>query len=89
MRLENRNCGYMKGFPQRALAGGSMWAIQLPQRIPKPGEPGGPPLPADYRNTWGIPIDFRAWTLEAERHPEKMVQHVKDLMTLMSGQMKK
>jgi 4-amino-4-deoxy-L-arabinose transferase-like glycosyltransferase len=88
MILENHNCGYLRAFPHRPLAGGSMWAFQLPPQIPKAGEPGGPPLPADYRNTWGIPIDFRAWALEAERHPEAMVQHVKELMVIMTGQKK-
>jgi 4-amino-4-deoxy-L-arabinose transferase-like glycosyltransferase len=88
MILENHNCGYLRAYPHRPLADGSMWAFQLPPRIPKPGEPGGPPLPADYRNTWGIPIDFRAWAIEAERHPEDMDRRMEYLMKQFRAQMK-
>jgi hypothetical protein len=87
MILENHNCGYLRAYPRRPLADGSMWAFQLPPRIPKAGEPGGPPLPADYRNTWGIPIDFRAWALESERHPDEIVSRMKELMAKMQAQM--
>jgi hypothetical protein len=88
MILENHNCGYLRAYPQRALAGGSMWAFQLPPRIATAGEPGGPPLPADYRNTWGLPIDFRAWAIESERHPDEIVKRMADLMKQMQAQMK-
>jgi hypothetical protein len=62
--------------------------IQLPSRIPKAGEPGGPPLPSEYRNTWGIPIDFRAWAGETERHPAEIRERLEELMKKMQGQMK-
>lgn len=88
MIQENHNCGYLWAYPHRVLAGGSMWAFQLPSRIPKPGEPGGPPLPADYRNPWGIPVDMRAWAIEAERHPDRMTALVEDLMKKVRGQTK-
>ncbi len=87
MILENHNCGYLRAYPHRALADGSMWAFQLPARIPKPGEPGGPPLPADYRNPWGIPVDMRAWAIDAERHPDQMPAMIEDLMKKFYGQM--
>ena len=75
-------------YPHQALAGGPMWASQLPPRIPKGGEPGGPPLPADYRNTWGIPIDFRASAVETERHPAEIGKRLEELTKKMRGQMK-
>jgi hypothetical protein len=87
MILESHNCGYLRAYPHRPLADGSMWAFQLPPRIPKAGEPGGPPPPKDYRNTWGIPIDFRAWAIGAERHPDEMVKRMKELMDQMQAQM--
>ena len=89
MILENRNCGYLLAYPHRALAGGSMWAFQLPLRIPKPGEPGGPPLAEDYRNPWGVPVDMRAWAIEAGRHPEEMEPRLKEMMNKVQAQMKR
>jgi 4-amino-4-deoxy-L-arabinose transferase-like glycosyltransferase len=83
--LENRNCGYLRAYPARPLAGGSMWAFQLPAGIPKAGEAGGPPLPPDYRNSWGIPIDYRAWVIETERHPERTVTRMDELMKVFQG----
>jgi hypothetical protein len=80
--LEVHSCGYLRDYPHQALAGGSMWAFRLPAAIPPAGQPGGPPLPAEYRNTWGMPFDFRAWALESERHPEQMDRRMADLMAL-------
>ena len=40
-------------YPHEALAGGSMYAFQLPSVIPPAGTPGGPPLPENYRDFAG------------------------------------
>jgi hypothetical protein len=40
-------------YPHEVLAGGSMYAVQLPEIIPAAGQPDGPPLPADYRYILG------------------------------------
>jgi hypothetical protein len=42
-------------YRHEVLAGGSMYAVKLPQILPAAGEPGGPPLPADYRYIMGNP----------------------------------
>ena len=47
------NCIWLMQYPHQALAGGSMYAVQLPEVIPAAGQPGGPPLPADYRYVGG------------------------------------
>jgi hypothetical protein len=46
---ESHNCIWLFDYSHQALAGGSMYAFQLPSVIPAAGTPGGPPLPANYR----------------------------------------
>jgi hypothetical protein len=45
MIRDAENCGWLLQYPKRAIAGGSMYAFQLPLPIPRPGSAGGPPLP--------------------------------------------
>jgi hypothetical protein len=49
-----RNCVWLTEYPHQAIAGGSMYAIHLPEIIPPAGQPGGPPLPAAYRYFGGM-----------------------------------
>ena len=46
---ESHNCIWLFGYSHQTLAGGSMYAFQLPSVIPAAGSAGGPPLPANYR----------------------------------------
>lgn len=46
---ESHNCIWLFQYPHEALAGGSMYAFQLPSVIPATGSAGGPPLPENYR----------------------------------------
>jgi hypothetical protein len=48
------NCIWLMHYPHQALAGGSMYAVQLPEVIPAAGQAGGPPLPAGYRHVGGM-----------------------------------
>ena len=48
------NCFWLMQYPHQVLAGGSMYAFQLPATFLAAGEPGGPPLPADYRYLGGV-----------------------------------
>jgi hypothetical protein len=82
---ESHNCTWLLRYPHQALAGESMYAFQLPAQIPPPGEPGGPPLPRDYRNFAGIPgswpdlrLIFLRGSLDSKQLPSAMHQ----LMTL-------
>jgi hypothetical protein len=52
--VDGHNCFWIMKYPHEVLAGGSVYAIQLPQVIPAAGTPGGPPLPADYRYMGGV-----------------------------------
>jgi Dolichyl-phosphate-mannose-protein mannosyltransferase len=51
--VDSANCIWLMRYPHEVLAGGSMYAVQLPEIIPAAGQPGGPPVPADYRYILG------------------------------------
>jgi hypothetical protein len=60
-------------YPQQILAGGSMYVVQLPVIIPPAGQPGGPPLPADYRYFLGVQnFDARKILLNCVRGPQQL-----------------
>src|SRR5580704_6255931 len=44
MIMDGHNCIWLMDYPHQPLAGGSMYAVQLPQQIPAAGSAGGPPL---------------------------------------------
>jgi hypothetical protein len=70
---DGSNCLWLMRYPHQILAGGSMYAIQLPQTIPAAGTPGGPPLPQDYRYFGGAPlIDPRPIFSNCIRDPQQL-----------------
>ena len=70
--LDNRNCGYLQQYPHRELGGGAFYAFRLPAALPAAGQPGGPPVAAERRIMWGMPMDLRSWAVNVERHPETL-----------------
>ena len=78
MILDGHNCRWLMQYPHESLASGSMYAIRLPAPIPAAGSSGGPPLPSQCRNLWGMPgvLDTRAMFLELIRHPEKIPEAI-------------
>ena len=72
--LDGHNCGWLQQFPMQSIAGGSMYAIQLPAQIPAAGSPGGPPSPSDYRFIAGTPYDLQVYFISTIRDPEKLRQ---------------
>jgi hypothetical protein len=52
--VDAHNCLWLLKYPRQLLAGGSMYAIQLPATIPVAGTADGPPLPADYHYLGGM-----------------------------------
>jgi hypothetical protein len=78
--LENHNCEYLLRYPHQSLAGGSMYAFQLPQPSPPPGNPAGPPPSSARKPMWGVPFDIRAFALDAERHPATLPARLETLM---------
>jgi hypothetical protein len=78
------NCIWLMRYPHQALAGGSMYAVQLPEIIPAPGLPDGPPLPADYRFFGGVQgFDPRTIFLPCIRDPQQL-QPTMDRMQAMA-----
>jgi hypothetical protein len=70
---DGSNCLWLMQYPREALAGGSMYAIQLPQTIPAAGTDGGPPLPEAYRYFGGAPgFDVRAIFASCIRDPQQL-----------------
>jgi Dolichyl-phosphate-mannose-protein mannosyltransferase len=85
MIADGHNCPWLLAYPHQSLAGGSMYAFELPRVIPAAGAPGGPPLPADWHN-WGgmqLPLDIRRVILDCIRDPGQL-QPTYDGMQAMS-----
>jgi 4-amino-4-deoxy-L-arabinose transferase-like glycosyltransferase len=87
---ESHNCVWLLAFPDQALAGGSMYAFQLPQVIPPAGTPGGPPLPEDYRKFANVPFpgDIRLLWINCIRDPDQL-QPTWDRMAAMGAKQQK
>ena len=71
---DGHNCPWLLRFPHQPLAGGSMYVFQLPAVSPPAGTPGGPPLPAEYHQFGGQPIqgDLRLLFLSCIRDPQQL-----------------
>jgi hypothetical protein len=87
---DGHNCVWLMNYPHEPLAGGSMYAFELPAAIPAAGASGGPPLPADYHTFGGTPrdIDFRLMFYNLVRDP-KQLQPVLDQMMALYGRSQK
>ncbi len=87
------NCLWLMKHPQQVviLAGGSMYAFQLPQVIPAPGSPDGPPLPDAYRYLGGVSMvgDPRSMFLEIIRNPDQMQATIDRMMAQVAAAQKK
>jgi len=85
------NCLWLMRYPHQVLAGGSMYAFQLPQTIPAPGSPGGPPLPEDYRYLGGFSGigDPTLMFLNCIRHPEQLQPTMDRMQALAAATQKK
>lgn len=71
--MDSGNCIWLMNYPHQVLAGGSMYAVQLPETIPAAGQPGGPPLPATYRYVGGSKdFDPIAVFLNCIRDPQQL-----------------
>jgi len=87
---ESHNCIWLMQYPHETLAGGSMYAFQLPGAIPPAGTSGGPPLPEDYRKFANAPFhgDIRLTWIICTRDPQQL-QPTWDRMMAEAGQTQK
>jgi preprotein translocase subunit SecG len=87
------NCLWLLRRPQQivTLAGGSMYAIQLPQIIPAVGAPDGPPLPDAYRYLGGMgPLgDPQMMFLNCIRDPQQLQPTMDRMMALAAASQKR
>jgi len=68
--IDSGNCIWLMQYPHEALAGGSMYAVQLPAVIPTVGQPGGPPTSDTFRYIAGMKdFDSRAIFANIIRDP--------------------
>jgi hypothetical protein len=74
MIMDDHNCVWLMQYSHQTLAGGSMYAVHLPEHIPAAGRLGGPPLPSAFREFAGAPFDMRVIFLDLIHHPEKLPQ---------------
>jgi hypothetical protein len=74
MIMDGHNCIWLMQYAHEPLAGGSMYAVHLPEHIPEAGSPGGPPLASEFREFGGAPFDLRSFFLDIIQHPGKLPQ---------------
>jgi 4-amino-4-deoxy-L-arabinose transferase-like glycosyltransferase len=74
MIMDGHNCIWLMQYEHVSLAGGSMYAVHLPNHIPEAGSLCGPPLPSEFREFAGAPIDIRSFFQNVIHHPEKLPQ---------------
>jgi hypothetical protein len=88
---DGHNCLWLMGFPHESIAGGSMYAVQLPPTIPPAGTSGGPPLPADYHTFGGTPagLDFRLMFYNCVRDPKQLQPSLDEITALYARTRKK
>ena len=82
MILDIRNCAWLLRYPHEALAGGAMYAVQLPADIPAAGSPGGPPLASQRRKILGMSgdVDIRTVFSEISAQPDKIPETIEKFM---------
>ena len=86
--LDGHNCGWLMQYPHESLAGGSMYAVRLPEQIPTAGSPGGPPLPADYREFAGMRFDVRSLFMHVYKDPDDLQRSVNWMFTTFAAMSK-
>lgn len=79
-----RNCAWLMQYSAQVLAGGSMYAFRLPDRIPPAGEPGGPPERKDWRYFGGnvLPFDMRETFNVCLRDPAQLEATFQKIMEI-------
>jgi 4-amino-4-deoxy-L-arabinose transferase-like glycosyltransferase len=74
MIMDGHNCLWLMQYAHQPLAGGSMYAVHLPEHIPEAGSAGGPPRVSDFREFAGAPFEIRGFFLNVIHYPERLPQ---------------
>jgi 4-amino-4-deoxy-L-arabinose transferase-like glycosyltransferase len=85
MIMDGHNCVWLMQYSHQPLAGGSMYAVHLPEHIPAAGSLGGPPLPSAFHEFAGAPFDMRGLFLDLIHHPEKLPQAMQEMQARFSS----
>jgi hypothetical protein len=88
---DGSNCLWLLRYVHLEVAGGSMYAFLLPDRIPAAGEPGGPPRPNDYRYFGGFALnneDVRAVFYRCTRDPRQLEATMKQFAAMAQSRKK-
>ena len=87
--LDAHNCNWLMQYPHEPLAGGSMFAVQLPRAIPPAGTPGGPPPVEARRLFLGFPVEMRQMFLGLCRRPEDMPKVMAEMQASFQKELEK
>ena len=83
--LDGHNCAWLMQYPHQALAGGSMYAVQLPTYIGPAGSGDGPPLSSAFREIGGAPFDLGGLFRYANQHPDELPRIMEWIQAAFSG----
>jgi hypothetical protein len=88
---DSHNCLWLLRFLHEPLAGGSMYAFQLPTVVPPAGALGGSPLPEEYHKLAGMPFpgDARLIWLNCIRDPQQLQPTMDRIQAMMQAEMEK
>lgn len=87
--LDAHNCAWLLTYQHEPIAGGSMYAVKLPNPIPAAGSPGGPPAPGQARAWLGLPGDSRAQFIAMAHNPERIPEFIAETQKLFREEMQK
>jgi hypothetical protein len=77
MFLDAHNCAWLLHYEREPIAGGSMYAVRLPNPLPQPGSVNGPPTPGQTRVFLGFSsVDIRTMFVKLEQHPEHLPEAI-------------
>jgi hypothetical protein len=68
--IPGRECAWLSQYPQEVLAGGSLFAIHLPEAIPAPGSSGRPVGRSAPLRVLGLEQDLESTYISLLNHPE-------------------
>jgi hypothetical protein len=89
MIVDSHNCTWLMQYPNQVLAGGAMYAVQLPPEIPAAGTPGGPPA-GDFRMLFqNFYREPRILYQDLVRNPDKLSDFIQQMRAQWQAQAEK